>query len=145
MVALNRDYLIDLACVPEITIAEVAERVGTSVSYMEKFYNRNRLELMAARNETAVGDKKHAEVLALWGDLVPRSDIAERVGLSAAVVRRLILAAELDEQPSEMGASLELMALQVAHPGRLYEDDVRALHETRVWLSAPDSGLRSAA
>lgn len=145
MVALDRDFLIDLACVYEITIPEVAERIGVSVSTIEKFYNRNRGELEAARAETSVSDRLHADVLAMWGDNYSREEIVASTGLGAAVVRRLILAAEIDEQPEEQGASLELLALQVAHPDRMYMDDVRAVHETRAWLSAPDAGLRSAA
>lgn len=148
MVALNREYIVDLACIPEITIAEVADRLGTSVSTIEKFYNRNRAELMAARNDTAVGDRMHAAVLAMWGEQMAREDIASRLGLSATVVRRLILSAEYDEQPTDQGAALELLALQTAHPGKMYVDDVRAETEyAGGWkrMSAPDAGLRTAA
>jgi DNA-binding CsgD family transcriptional regulator len=147
MVALNREFLIDLACVPEITVAEVAERLGISTSTVEKFYNRNRIELMAARHDTTIPDRLHAEVLALWGDNYSHEEIAARTGLGGAVVRRLILAAEIEEQPEDQGASLELLALQLAHPGRMYMDDVRALTEYGGGrrLGAPDAGLRSAA
>lgn len=148
MVALSREYLIDLACIPEITAAEVAERIGVSVRYVEKFYNSNRTELDAARKETLVGDRQLAEVLALWGDQVARGEITSRTGLSGAVIRRLILAAEYDEAPDDVGASMELMALQIAHPDRMYIDDVRAENEyAGGWkrMSAPDAGLRAAA
>lgn len=118
----NREKLIDLACVEDITIPEIASMVGTSVSAVEKFYNKNRAELFAARNEMSVPESAYINVMDLWADQYSNADIAARTGLSAAVVRRLILIAELDEQPEDMGASLELLALQIAHPGRQYED-----------------------
>lgn len=145
----NKEKLIDLACITDITIPEIAERVGLSVSAIEKFYNRNRAELYAARNETSVPECTYTEVMNLWGDGLAQAEIARRLGVNTAVVRRLILSAEYDEEPSETGADAELAALRAAHPNRLYEDDVRALTEydgrVPVRLLAADTGLRQAA
>jgi hypothetical protein len=118
----NREKMIDLACVEDITVPEIASIVGTSVSAVEKFYNKNRAELFAARNEMTVPESAYINVMDLWADQYTNIEIAVRTGLSVAVVRRLILTAELDEQPEDMGASLELLALQMAHPDRFYED-----------------------
>jgi hypothetical protein len=147
----NTQKLIDLACIEDITIPEIAERVGLSVSAVEKFYNRNRAELFAARNETQVPDSTYARVMDLWGDGCDSAEIAQRAGLSTAVVRRLILNAEYDEAPESTGAYAELEALRREHPGRLYEDDVAALTEYGAWKRPPtfalsaDTGLRQAA
>lgn len=149
MFRLDNEKLIDLACIQDITIAEIASLVGTSVSYVEKFYNRNRAELFAARNETAVDEQTYFRVMDLWGEGVARSDIARRLGLSVAVVRRLILSAEYDEVRPETGADAELEALRREHPGRLYQDDVRALFDfggrVPAFMLAADTGLRTAA
>lgn len=123
----NKEKLIDLACIADITVPEIAEMVGTSVSAVEKFYQRNRAELFAARNETYAPESVYARVMDLWGDGYDNAEIARGVGLSVAVVRRLILNAEYDETPEDTGADAELEALREAHPDRLYEDDVRAL------------------
>jgi hypothetical protein len=125
----DREKTIDLACIPEITVAEVAARLGTSVSSVEKFYNRHRAELYAARNETSVSDATYSKVMELWGDQYTNEEISRKTGLSRAVVRRLILIAEIEEAPTDQGASLELLALMTEHPSRMYEDDVRALTE----------------
>lgn len=118
----NKEKLIDLACVEDITIPEIAEIVGTSVSSIEKFYNKNRAELFVARNEMAIPEATYITVMDLWADQYNNAEIAQRTGLSVDVVRRLILTAELDEAPIDQGAGLELLALQLAHPGRFYED-----------------------
>lgn len=125
----DKEKAIDFACIDGITIPEIAEKLGTSVSSVEKFYNRNRAELFAARNETAVSERTYGRVMELWGEMFSREEIAEMVGVSVAVVRRLILSAEYDEEPVDQCAGLELLALHAAHPDRLYEDDVRALTE----------------
>lgn len=146
MVRWDKDKVIDLACIEGITVQEIAERLGVHKASVERFLSRNRAELFAARNETAVSDVVYGEVMDLWGESVPREEIAARVGVSTAVVRRLIMSAEYDEQPAELGASLELMALRLHHPDRLYEDDARALTSGVVQrFSAPDAGLRRAA
>lgn len=147
----DKEKVLDLACVPDITVPEIAARLGVSVSSVEKFYNRHRVELYAARNETSVSDATYSKVMELWGDQYTGEEISRETGLSRAVVRRLLLIAEFDEQPVDQGASLELLALQAAHPDRFYEDDIRALTEYgdgRVLparLTAPDTGLRMAA
>lgn len=125
----DKEKAIDLACIPDMTISEAAARLGISASSLEKFYNRNRAELTAAREEVAVPDRVYTKVMDLWGDNYPRGEIAAKTGLSSAAVRRLLLAAEYDEAPADQGAGLELLALQTAHPDRFYEDDVRALTE----------------
>lgn len=142
----DKEKIIDLACIPDMTIPEAAARLGTSVSSLEKFYNRNRAELLAARNETAVSDATYGKVMDLWGEQYSREEIAAKTGLSVAVVRRLILSAEYDEQPADRGASLELLALEAAHPNRFYEDDVRALTEYGSgWKRPSDPAALSAA
>lgn len=137
----DREKTIDLACIPEITVAEVAARLGTSVSSVEKFYNRNRAELYAARNETSVSDATYSKVMELWGDQYTNEEISRLTGVSRAVVRRLILIAEYDEQPEDQGASLELLALMGAHPDRFYEDDIRALIDLPPARYEPDRVL----
>jgi hypothetical protein len=145
-----RERAIDLACVPSLTIDDVAECVGASLSGVKKFYAANRSEIEAARLSVQVSDGKHAEILAMLEESSPREEISERTGLSADVVRRLILAEEYDEAPVDQGAALELHALQMAHPDKFYTDDIRALTEfgngrLPVRMSAPDAGLRAAA
>lgn len=142
----DREKTIDLACIPEITVAEVAARLGTSVSSVEKFYNRNRAELYAARNETSVSDATYSKVMELWGDQYTNEEISRKTGLSRAVVRRLILIAEYDEGVVEQGASLELLALQTAHPDRLYEDehpDVLSREDIRALIDGPSVNLEA--
>ena len=129
MVRWDKQKVIDLACIEGITIPEIAERLGVHHVSVERFLRKHREELSTARNETAVSESTYGKVMDLWGDNYPREEIARRTGLSIAVVRRLLLAAEYDEAPVDQGASLELLALQVAHPDRFYEDDIRALTE----------------
>lgn len=114
--------MIGLACVEDITVPEIALMVGASVSAVEKFYQRNRAELYAARNEMAVPEATYITVMDLWADQYSNAEISQRTGLSATVVRRMILIAEHDEAPIDQGAGLELLALHAAHPGRRYED-----------------------
>jgi transposase len=150
MVRWNKEKVIDLACIDGITIPEIAERLGVHHVSVERFLRKHREELQSARAETSVCDRQHAEVLTMWGDMVPREEIARRAGVSMSVVRRLILSAEFDETPEDKGAGLELLALMTEHPGRFYEDDLRALTEygkgrAPMMMLAPDTGMRSAA
>jgi DNA-directed RNA polymerase specialized sigma24 family protein len=118
----NKEKMIDLACIEDMTVPEIASIAGTSVSAVEKFYNKNRAELFAARNETAVPESTYITVMDLWAEQYSNAEIAQRTGLSSTVVRRLIMIAEHDEAPIDQGAGLELLALYAAHPGRRYED-----------------------
>jgi hypothetical protein len=144
--------VIDLACIEDLTIQDVADRVGASLSAVKKFYRAHRDEIETARASVLVDDQILARVLDLWGEgLGDALEISSLTGLDEATIRRLLLIAEFDEQPADQGASLELLALQGAHPDRFYEDDIRALTEYgdgRVLparLMAPDTGLRMAA
>lgn len=144
--------VVDLACIEDLTIQDVADRVGASLSAVKKFYRAHRDEIETARASVLVNDRTLAKVLDLWGGGIGDAlEISNLTGLSEATIRRLILIAECDEQPEDQGASLELLALQTAHPDRLYEDDVRALteygngHVCPARLTAPDIGLHMAA
>lgn len=134
--------VIDLACIEDLTIQDVADRVGASLSAVKKFYRAHRDEIETARASVLVDDRTLAKVLDLWGEgLGDVREISSLTGLDEAVVRRLILIAEYDEGVVEQGASLELLALQTAHPDRLYEDDVRALIDLPLMRFEPDRVL----
>lgn len=140
----DREKAIDFACIDGITIPEIAQKLGTSVSSLEKFYNRNRAELFAARNETSVSDAVYSKVMELWGEQYSREEIAVKTGLTTGVVRRLILSAEHDEEPADLGAGLELLALQTEHPNRFYEDvhpGVLSMEDVRALVDAPSAGF----
>jgi hypothetical protein len=113
---------IDLACVESLTVDEVADLVGCSRKGMFNFYRDNRSKIDEARISTQVSDPILVDVLDMWGDGATQAEIASHIGIDGNTVRRLILIAELDEQPEDMGAGLELLALQMAHPDRFYED-----------------------
>jgi hypothetical protein len=120
---------IDLACVQELTIEDVARILGASLSAVKKFYKANRGEIEAARAGVGICDKLLFKVMDLWGDGVSQPDIAAATGLPASTIRRLILIAEYDERAEQTGADDELAALQAAHPDKFYETDIRALNE----------------
>lgn len=120
---------IDLACVQELTIEEVASILGASVSSVKKFYKANRSLIELARAAVVISDRLLFRVMDLWGDGVEQYDIANSTRLSADTVRRLILIAEYDERPERTGAADELAALRAAHPEKFYETDIRALNE----------------
>lgn len=120
---------IDLACVSELTIDEVAKILGASLSSVKKFYKANRTEIEAARAAVAISDERLFKVLDMWGDGVSQAEIAAATGIDASTVRRLTLIAEYDERAEPTGADDELAALQAAHPDKFYETDIRALNE----------------
>jgi len=124
---------IDLACIEDLTIQEVANRIGASLSSVKKFYKAHHDEIETARASIVVSDQVLLKVLDFWGDGLSQPDIAEAAGLSCDVVRRLILIAEIDEEPEDHGAADSLAALQAAHPDKFYEEDVRALTEYSGW------------
>jgi hypothetical protein len=128
-----RERAIDLACVPTLTVDEVAERVGSSRKSMFNFYRDNRAKIEAARQSVMISDKMLVRLLDMWGDGISQQDIAVAIGLPADVVRRLILIAEIDEEPEDHGADDSLAALEAAHPDKFYEEDVRALTEYSGW------------
>jgi hypothetical protein len=120
---------IDLACVSELTIEDVAKILGASLSSVKKFYKANRPKIEAARAEVAVSDERLFKILDLWGDGLAQHEIAAATGIDANTVRRLILIAEYDERVEQTGADDELASLQAAHPDKFYETDIRALNE----------------
>lgn len=113
---------VDLACVESLTVDEVADLVGCSRKAMFNFYRENRSKIDEARISTQACDAVLADVLDMWADGATQEQISSQIGIDGNTVRRLILIAEHDEQPDDAGASLELLALLTAHPGRQYED-----------------------
>lgn len=146
----SRERAIDLACIDELTIAEVAEEIGASIPSVKKFYGENRAEIEAARQSIQVSNADFYKILDFSDDGMSQDGVAGMLGIGAEVVRRILLISEFDEREQETGAGLELAALREAHPGRLYEDDVEALTEYSGWkrpafMVADDTGLRQAA
>lgn len=125
---------IDLACVDSLTVDEVADLVGCSRKAMFNFYRDNRSEIDAARLSVQISDRLLADILDMWGEGVTQDEIATRTLVNADTVRRLVLNAEFDEAYPDTGADDELAALREAHPGRLYEDDIRALVDLPVMV-----------
>lgn len=129
MVRWNAQNFIDTACHPDITVPEIADHLGFSISYTEKKLREYRDEIAAARESVQISDDLLIAVLDMWGAGYGNNEIAIATGLSAEAVRRLVLIAEIDETSAGTGADAELAALRAAHPDRLYEDDIRALTE----------------
>lgn len=147
----NKEKLIDLACIDDLTVPDIAAAIGASVSAVEKQLRLYREEIDTARNALLISDRMLLKVLDMWGDGLTSAEIAVATGLGIDTVRRLILSAEYDEAPESTGADAELAALEREHPDRLYEDDVAALTEYGAWKRPPtfalaaDTGLRQAA
>lgn len=128
-----RQRAIDLACVPDLTVDEVAIRMGCSRKYMFNFYRDNRAKIEAARESVEISSKDHCAILDMDADGWPHDDIADHLGLSGDVVRRIILTSEIDNEPELSGAADSLAALEAAYPDKFYEEDVRALTEYSGW------------
>lgn len=136
-----RERAIDLACVPDLTVDQVAGRMSCSRKSMFDFYRNNRAEIVAAKESVQISDKDFCAILDMVDDGWTHEDVAEHLSLTTAVVRRILLISEIDEENSDTGAASSLAALQAAFPGKFYEEDPRAEREyagAPVFLLAAD-------
>jgi hypothetical protein len=129
----DKEKLIDLACMGELTVPDIAKEMGASLRAVEKQLRYHRGEIEAAREAIKVSERSLIKVLDLWYDGASEAKIAVIVDLALGTVRRLIRMAQLDEEPQDTGAADSLAALQAAHPDKFYEEDVRALTEYSGW------------
>lgn len=148
----NVEKLIDLACMEDITVADMAREFGCSVSAVEKQLSHHRGEIVAARKEIRVSEQILIKVLDLSYDGVCEAKIAVATNLSLGTVHRIIRMAKLDEDlPSSENAVAcadSLAALQDAFPNKFYEEDPRAAAEYTgrpVFLLTADCAERMAA
>jgi len=117
MVRWNKQKIVDAACIPDITVPEIAKLLGSSLRLVEKQLRYYRADVEAARQSIQLSDRVVYKILDFWGDGLSNSEIAAAMNLSGDIVRRVILIAEYDEQGD------------AAQPSRLSQDDVRAIGE----------------
>ena len=99
-----RSRAIDLSCVPDLTVDDIAGRMGCSRKYMFNFYRDNKAEIVAAKDSVEISDKDFCAILDMADDGWPQEDVADHLGLSTAVVRRILLISQIDEEKSVTGA-----------------------------------------
>ena len=127
MVRWNKQKIVDAACIPEITVPELAKLLGSSLRLVEKQLSHYRADIEAARKSIQLSDRILYKILDLWGDGLPQADIAAAMNLPADTIRRVILTAEYEEGDERAGAADSLAALYEAHPEMICRDEVRTL------------------
>lgn len=149
---LNVEKLIDLACMEDVSVADMAREFGHSVRSIEYQLVKHRGEIVAARKEIRVSEQILIKVLDLSYDGVCEAKIAVATNLSLGTVHRIIRMAKLDEElpasENAVACADSLAALQAAFPGKFYEEDPRAAKEyagAAVFLLTADCYERVAA
>ena len=95
---LNVEKLIDLACMEDVSVADMAREFGCTVRAIEYQLVKHRGEIAAARKEIRVSEQLLIKVLDLSYDGVCEAKIAVTTNLSLGTVHRIIRMANLDEE-----------------------------------------------